>query len=93
MIKYFKMDVQGVNHAIKVFSFARLIGKVEGLDDSKQQILEIAAILYYKIENTDFKILVEINFIVNIYKDEISKDAIRVIKEKYFKTKTGIRLI
>jgi len=147
MIKYFKADVRRINHAIKVLSFARLIGKMEGLDDSKQQILEIAAVLhdigikvceqkygstaghfqeiegpevakgildgfdidqktlervlflignhhsYHKIDDIDFQILIEADFIVNIYEDEMSKEAIKQVKEKYFKTKTATALL
>lgn len=147
MIRYFKTDMRRINHAIKVFLFARLIGKMEGLDDSKQQVLEIAAVLhdigikvceqkynsvaghlqeiegpkvaedilrnfdidqktlervlflignhhsYQKIDDIDFQILVESDFIVNIHEDGLSKDAVKTIKEKYFKTKTSVALL
>jgi len=147
MIEYFKDDVKRINHATKVFSFARLIGKMEGLDPKKQTVLEIASILhdigikvceqkysstaghlqekegptvareileqfdidevmlnrdlflignhhsYQNIDDLDFQILVEADFIVNLYEDSSSKDAIFAAKKKYFRTKTGKNLI
>ncbi|BCS80208.1 HD domain-containing protein [Anaerocellum diazotrophicum] len=147
MIKYFKNDVRRINHALKVFSFARLIGKAEGLDGKKQYILEAAALLhdigikvceqkynqvaghlqeiegpgvakeillpmniekdilerilflignhhsYSKIDDIDFQILVEADFIVNIYEDAMECETIKSIKNKYFKTKMGLFLL
>lgn len=147
MIEYFKDDVKRINHAIKVFSFARFMGRMEGLNLTKQTILEIASILhdigikvceekynstaghyqeiegpivakdiladmeidekilervlfligshhsYHKVDDIDFQILIEADFIVNIFEDGLEKDAISSIKEKYFRTKTGIKLI
>lgn len=147
MIEYFKDDVKRINHATKVFSFARLIGKMEKLSQQKQTVLEIASILhdigikvcekkysstaghlqekegpivareildqfdidqgilnrvlflignhhsYQNIDDLDFQILVEADFIVNLYEDGSSKEAIFAAKEKYFKTKTGKHLI
>lgn len=44
---------------------------------------------YTKIDGIDFQILVEADFLVNIFEDEMSPNAIRSIREKYFKTKAG----
>lgn len=44
---------------------------------------------YSKIDGPDFQILVEADFLVNIYEDEMDKNAITSVKNKYFKTKTG----
>ena len=147
MIKYFKNDVRRINHALKVFSFARLIGKAEGLDSKKQYILEAAALLhdigikvceqkydstaghlqeiegpevakeilspmnieketlerilflignhhsYSKIDDIDFQILVEADFLVNIYEDSMEVETIKTIRDKYFKTKIGLFLL
>ena len=41
----------------------------------------------------DFQILVEADFLVNIDEDQMSKEAIQSIKEKIFKTRTGINYI
>lgn len=48
---------------------------------------------YSKIDGIDFQILVESDFIVNIYEDELDESALQVIKTKYFKTSQGIDLI
>jgi uncharacterized protein len=48
---------------------------------------------YSKIDNIDFQILVEADFIVNIDEDKMEKNAIESIKKKIFKTKYGIDLI
>lgn len=44
---------------------------------------------YTKIDGIDFQILVEADFMVNIFEDEMSTLAIVSAREKYFKTKTG----
>ncbi|GKX68430.1 HD domain-containing protein [Inconstantimicrobium mannanitabidum] len=44
---------------------------------------------YSKIDGLDLQILVEGDFIVNIYEDNLDKEVIKKIKEKYFKTKSG----
>lgn len=44
---------------------------------------------YGKIDGIDYQILVEADFLVNIYEDEIKVPQIQSIKEKYFKTKSG----
>lgn len=46
MITYFGSDVKRINHALKVYGFAREIGEVENINDEKLQILEVAAILH-----------------------------------------------
>jgi HD superfamily phosphodiesterase len=48
---------------------------------------------YNKIDGLDFQILVEADFLVNIFEDQMSKEQIIAIKEKYFKTGTGIELL
>lgn len=143
MIEYFAMDVKRINHFLKVYSFAKAIGEAEGLEDSKQETLEAAAIVhdigikvseikynssagkyqelegpvvaeemltklgysssfvsrvcfliahhhtYESIDDADFQILVEADFLVNIHEEGLSLAAIHKIKEKIFKTKTG----
>lgn len=44
---------------------------------------------YSKIDGLDLQVLVESDFIVNIYEDNLNKEVIKKIKEKYFKTKSG----
>lgn len=147
MIEYFENDVRRINHALKVYVFARSIGKIEGLSETDQMILEISSILhdigikvsekkynsssgkyqelegpnvandilkqfnikndllgrilhiignhhtYSKIDGIDFQILVEADFLVNIYEDSLERDSIDTIKNKYFKTNTGLKFI
>ncbi|MBU5485619.1 HD domain-containing protein [Clostridium sp. MSJ-11] len=146
MIDYFGDDVKRINHAIKVYGFASSIGKLEGIEEEKLLILEIAAVLhdigikvseekygcsngkyqelegppvaeeiltklgvsqniiervcflianhhtYNKIDDIDFQILVEADFLVNIFEDKLHEKA-SLIKEKYFKTKIGTAYI
>lgn len=147
LIEYFGNDVKRINHASKVWCFAKLIGASEKLNESSRRILEISAILhdigikiceekynstaghyqeiegpkvaenilekydlskeekerilyiignhhsYDKIDGLDFQILVEADFLVNIYEENMPKEAIKTIKEKYFKTELGRSLI
>jgi predicted metal-dependent HD superfamily phosphohydrolase len=143
MIKYYAGDVKRINHFLKVHSFAKTIGEMEGLEASKQEILEVSAIVhdigikiseekynssagnyqeiegpaiaeellksigfsdsiinrvsflvghhhtYGAIDDLDFQILVEADFLVNIYEDSFEEAAIKQVEGKYFKTATG----
>lgn len=147
MITYFDGDVRRINHATKVYGFAKTIGENEDLSDEKLTILETAAVLhdigikvserkynssagkyqelegpdvaleildkfnlaekfknrvaylighhhtYNVIDDIDFQILVEADFLVNIYEDELAVDNIKIVRDKYFKTKTGTMLL
>ena len=144
MIIYFDGDVRRINHALKVYAFARSIGELEGVTEEKLNILEVASVLhdigikesekkyssaagkyqqiegppvaqdllleynlshqfidrvcylignhhtYNKIDDLDFQILVEADFLVNIFEDDLGKEQVNSIKQKYFKTKTGL---
>ncbi len=48
---------------------------------------------YGEIDSLDFQVLVEADFLVNIFEDQMNHGQIAVIQEKYFKTKTGIELL
>lgn len=48
---------------------------------------------YAKIDGIDFQILVESDFLVNIFEDSINIDAVKSIKEKYFMTASGRRFL
>ena len=48
---------------------------------------------YEAIDNTDFQVLVEADFLVNIFEAEKDRASVNEIREKIFKTKTGIRLL
>ena len=47
---------------------------------------------YENIDGIDYQILVEADFLVNMYEDEVSKEAIEHAYEKIFKTDTGKKL-
>jgi HD superfamily phosphodiesterase len=143
MIDYFGTDVRRINHALKVYGFASLIGRKEELTAAELIIIDIAAILhdigipvseqkyhsssgkyqelegppialeilerlgasteiinrvcylignhhtYTKIDGIDFQILVEADFLVNIFEDEMSLNAVQSARDKFFKTETG----
>lgn len=46
MILYFGNDTRRIHHFMKVFSYAKLIGEMEGLEKEKQEILEVAALTH-----------------------------------------------
>jgi HD superfamily phosphohydrolase YqeK len=48
---------------------------------------------YKAIDGIDFQILVEADFLVNIFESQMPKDSIKNIKENIFKTKCGIKLL
>lgn len=48
---------------------------------------------YSKIDGTDFQILVEADFLVNIYEDAMEKSAVESIRSKYFKTAAGTTIL
>ncbi len=48
---------------------------------------------YHKIDGIDFQILVEADFLVNIFEDEIPNHSIANIRKNYFKTEAGISMI
>lgn len=147
MIEYFGEDVRRINHAIKVYGFAKTLGELECLDNNGQFVLEVSAILhdigikvseekynssagkyqeiegpavaksilkkykitdesmgrilhlignhhsYTKIDGKEFQMLIEADFIVNIFEDNINREAIISIRNKYFKTISGIKFI
>ncbi len=48
---------------------------------------------YKNVEEIDHQILLEADFLVNLYEDKLPKEAIESAKKKIFKTKTGIQLL
>jgi hypothetical protein len=48
---------------------------------------------YTKIDGIDFQIIVEADFLVNIFEDDLNNEAVINIKENIFKTETGKKLI
>lgn len=147
MIEYFDGDVRRINHALKVYGFAKSIGELEGIAAEKLDVLEAAAILhdigikeserkysssagkyqeiegppiareilkefdpdsgfidrvcylvgnhhsYGKIDDIDFQILAEADFLVNIHEDGMERNQIETICHKYFRTAAGTRIL
>ena len=48
---------------------------------------------FNKIDGLDFQIIFEADFLVNIFEFKMSKKSINNIRQKYFKTKTGISML
>lgn len=48
---------------------------------------------YTNIQGADYQILIEADFLVNAYEDEMHEDAIRTVREKLFRTKRGKELL
>ncbi len=138
---------QRIQHFLKVWSFVRLIGELEGVDEETGTILEIAAIVhdigirpslekygtatgayqelegppiarilleslgyepevisrvcylvghhhsYVDIDGIDYQILVEADFLVNIFENQMSPEKIRDIREIIFRTEGGKDLL
>ncbi len=47
---------------------------------------------YDQINGSDYRILVEADFLVNLYEDGVSKDAVKNAYDKIFRTETGRRM-
>ena len=143
MIEYYAGDPKRVQHFLKVYEFAKLIGESESLDEETIHILRTAAIVhdigikiseekygssngkyqekegpavaepmlldlgydeavidrvlfliahhhtYNEIEGLDYQILVEADFLVNLFEDGSSRETAEKVQKNIFKTKTG----
>ncbi len=147
MIRYYAGDPKRIQHFIKVYTFAKMIGEKEKLPAGEQFILETAAIVhdigikpaeekfgqcggklqeqegpaaaqklltdldypekviarvcylvghhhtYDSIDDMDYQILVEADFLVNLYEDGVSGEAVKRAGEKIFRTKSGTDIL
>ena len=100
MTAYNAGDPKRIQHFIKVFQLASVIGTLEQVDEETLFVLETAAIVHdigiricEQKYHMDYQILVEADFLVNIYEDELPAENIRIIKQCIFRTPTGIRLL
>lgn len=143
MITYYSGDPKRIQHFLKVFTLAKLIGEGEHLPEETQNVLEMAALVhdigikvaeekygdcsgkyqeqegpsvaramlerlqveapvidricylvghhhtYHAIDGLDYQILVEADFLVNMYEDGLSQDAVATAYRKIFQTETG----
>lgn len=146
-IAYDNGDARRIHHFLKVYAYAATIGRLEGLDERTQEILDTAAVLhdigihaaekkygsssghyqeiegpapardiltqlgadeelitrvcyliahhhtYHDIDGLDYRILLEADFLVNAYEDDLKKDAICRFRDNVFRTKSGIKLL
>lgn len=147
MIRYYAGDPKRIQHFIKVYTFAKMIGEKEKLPAGEQFILETAAIVhdigikpaeekfgqcggklqekegpaaaqklltelgypekviarvcylvghhhtYDGIDGMDYQILVESDFLVNLYEDGVSGEVVERAGEKIFRTKSGTDIL
>ena len=103
MIDFLSGNVRDIEHMMKVWTYSKTIGELEGLDEERQFILETAAIIhdiacplcrekYNSIDGVDWQILVEADYIVNAVESAYSRENIVNFMEKVMKTETGKRL-
>ena len=146
MIEYYAGDARRIHHFLKVHSFAKLIGEMEGVTGEELELLEVAALVhdigiknsekkygyntgktqekegppeaekllipltddaafiervcylvghhhtYSNIDGMDYQILVEADFLVNLYEDKEHIKAVRSAYEKIFRTQSGRKL-
>ena len=147
MMEYYAGDPKRVQHFLKVYEFAKLIGETESLDTETMHILRTAAIVhdigikiseekygssngkyqekegpavaepmllalgydeavidrvlfliahhhtYNEIEGLDYQILVEADFLVNLFEDGSSREAAQKVQKNIFKTNTGMKYL
>ena len=146
MMEYDHGDVPRIQHFVKVYEFARMIGLMEGLDAKTQFALESAAVVhdigihiseqkygsssgkyqelegpgeartmltalswpeevidrvcylvghhhtYDNIDGMDYQILVEADFLVNLFEDGATPDTQKSVFARNFRTEGGKRL-
>ena len=144
MIKYDAKDARRIQHFLKVYGFAHMIGELEGMSADELMVLDIASILhdigihlsekkygncngknqeelgpdearkllsdfalsekmvnrvcflighhhtYNQVDGLDYQILLEADFLVNAYEENMTEESILSVREKVFRTKTGI---
>ena len=144
--EFFRGDARRIQHFMKVYTYAALIGRMEGLDDDTMCVLEAAAVVhdtgikkaeelygynngklqeqygpeaadvllkecgydlkdrervcylvahhhtYTGMDGADYRILVEADFLVNMYEDDADINAVRTAYDKIFTTESGKRI-
>lgn len=48
---------------------------------------------YHASEDLDYQILIEADFLVNLYEDNESENAIRAVRKNIFRTKSGLKML
>lgn len=148
MTQFYKGDPRRIQHFMKVYEYAHVIGILENISDEIQKILDIASIMhdigirpseekygrcdgklqeqegpayaremlqefpevtpemvdrvcylighhhtYTNVDGDDYQILLEADFLVNSFEDELKKEAVITFRDKIFRTRTGIQLL
>lgn len=147
MMDYYAGDPKRIQHFLKVYTFAKMIGEEEALPPEELFVLRTAAIVhdigirvseekygssagkyqekegpavaeplllscgyeeevidrvlflianhhtYDRIEGADYQILVEADFLVNLYEDGCSRETAENVKRNIFRTKAGVRCL
>ncbi|MCD7799818.1 MAG: HD domain-containing protein [Ruminococcus sp.] len=101
-------DIGIKNSEIKYNSSAGKYQEIEGVPEARklleslnfeESVIDRVCYLvghhhtYDNIQGLDYQILVEADFLVNLFEDSCSTDGIKNIKSKIFKTDTGILLL
>lgn len=143
MTHYYAGQPHRIQHFMKVYGYAKLIGEMEGISREDQEVLEVAAIVhdigikkseelygdsvgthqeelgpavaeemlqklgydealikrvaylvghhhtYKNIDGIDYQILVEADFLVNLYENDVPEKAMEAALSNIFETKTG----
>jgi len=146
-IEFDSGDARRIQHFLKVYQFAALIGTLEKISAAQQEVLDAAAILhdigihaaeekygssagnyqeiegpaiahqildefscspqfiarvcflivhhhtYNQVDGVDYQILIEADFLVNAYEDNLTSSAIKTAAARLFKTKNGMLLL
>ena len=71
---------------------------LSSLDASERVIERVCWLIahhhtYSNIQGMDYQLLVEADFLVNAFEDEMDIDAIRTVRERLFRTKTGTKML
>lgn len=102
MIKYDGGDVPRIQHFVKVHDFARTIGVAEGLaetggfDDAEtERICWLIAHhhTYTGVVSKDHRILLEADFLVNSFEDQVSKEGIIAFRDNVFRSESAISML
>ena len=145
-IEFFRGDARRIQHFMKVYGYASLIGRMEGLDEDTMRVLEAAAVVhdtgikkaeelfgynngklqeeygpesagmlmeaagytksdieracylvghhhtYSNMDGIDYHILVEADFLVNLYEDGAAMENVKQAYDRIFATASGKKL-
>ena len=73
----------------------KLLGELGFAEDVSERVQYLIAHhhTYAEIDGLDYQILVEADFLVNLYEDNVPASAVKSVQEKIFKTGTGLAML